>query len=253
MAKNPARLKLIHLYPDAMNLYGDFGNILTLKKRCEWRGIHFEVQNVGAGDPVDWGSVDLIFLGGGQDRGQELIASDLQSRGKEIKDAVEDGVSGLLVCGGYQLFGQYFQTSEGNKIPGIGVLPAHTVAGPVRMIGNLVGKHSLPLIPPTIVGFENHSGETMLDKDAIPLAQVVRGYGNNREGKTEGIVYKNLIGTYCHGSLLPKNPHLADHLIRMALDRRFGRADLSELDDNIELAAHHAAIKRAETAETLHI
>jgi lipid II isoglutaminyl synthase (glutamine-hydrolysing) len=247
------KLTLAHLYPDQMNLYGDFGNIQTLERRSVWRGIDFEIMRVGVGEPLDWSAIDLFFLGGGQDRGQSLIADDLQARKREIAPAVADGLGGLLVCGGYQLFGRYFQTSSDERIDGLGILPAHTIAGPKRLIGNLVGELTLPLEPKTLVGFENHSGETFLDPSATPLARVIKGYGNNRDSGSEGLIHYNLFGTYCHGSLLPKNPHLADELLRRALERRYGSAKLEPLDDTIELAAHHAAIRRAKTAETLSI
>lgn len=247
------KLTLAHLYPDQMNLYGDFGNIRTLERRSRWRGIEFEIRNAGLGDVVDWSKTDIVFLGGGQDRGQSLIARDLLRHKAELAAAAADGLVGLLVCGGYQLFGRYFQTAAGERIEGLGILPAHTVAGRGRLIGNLVGELTLSLEPTTVVGFENHSGETFLDPDTTPLARVTRGYGNDRESGQEGLIYHNLFGTYCHGSLLPKNPHLADELLRRALIRRFGTAGLAPLDDSVELRAHRDAITRAKTAETLHI
>lgn len=247
------KLSLIHLYPDQMNLYGDFGNIQALERRASWRGIEIEIKNVGLAVPVDWTGVDIVFLGGGQDRGQSLIAGDLLRHKSDLTSAATDGLVGLLVCGGYQLFGRHFQTGSGEKIPGLGILPAHTIAGRKRLIGNLTGELTLPLEPKTIVGFENHSGETFLDPGATPLARVTRGYGNDRESGAEGLVHQNLFGTYCHGSLLPKNPHLTDELLRRALTRRFGKADLAPLDDSVELRAHQDAIARAKTAESLSI
>lgn len=247
------KLSLVHLYPDQMNLYGDFGNIQALERRSAWRGIEFEIQDAGVGDVVDWSAADIVFLGGGQDRGQSLIAQDLLRHKSDLTSATSNGLAGLLVCGGYQLFGRYFQTNSNERIEGLGILPAHTVAGPKRLIGNLVGELTLPLEPKTVVGFENHSGETFLDPGTTPLARVSRGYGNDRKSGAEGLIHQNLLGTYCHGSLLPKNPHLADELLRRALTRRFGKADLAPLDDSVELRAHRDAIERAKTAETLSI
>lgn len=257
------KIKLYHLYPDAMNLYGDLGNVLTLKKRCEWRGIDFEVVNVKIGTTVDFADADIIFMGGGQDRGQGIIGNDLAKRRHEIQVAVESGTVALTICGGFQLFGKYFKTADGTEIPGIEVFDAHTEAGEKRLIGNVVvditetqEKWPEKKLEPknTLVGFENHSGITHLGRGTKPLGQVIRGFGNLGDGTYEGAVKKNAYGTYLHGSLLPKNPHFADHLIRTALKNRY-QVDfpLEPLDDVLELAAHEAAIERAATAKTLSI
>lgn len=262
------KITIYHLYPDTMNLYGDLGNIVTLVKRCQWRGIGAEVVNVRIGDKVDFSKADLLFLGGGQDSGQKIITEDLVSRGAEIKKEIDDGLPALLICGGFQLFGHYFQTKEGDKIPGISVFDAYTVAGNKRLIGNVVvdishitsewqGMFNLPasgISHSTLVGFENHSGQTILGENAQPFGYTIKGYGNKGDGGYEGAVYKNAYGTYLHGSLLPKNPWLADHLIMCALYRRYGKTEaLQPLDDTIEITAHEAAIERSKTAKTVSI
>lgn len=260
------KIKLYHLYPDAMNLYGDLGNVIAIKKRCEWRGIDFEIVDVKIGDQVDLADADILFMGGGQDRGQNIIKDDLQKRAKEIKSRIESGLPALLICGGFQLFGRYFRTKDGTEIPGISVFDAETVAGDKRLIGNVVVDiaattskwaqkfrfKSLENPTTTLVGFENHSGLTKLGEGMEPLGTVVHGYGNLGDGGYEGGWYKNAIGTYLHGSLLPKNPWLTDHIIEMALLYRYGSPiPLDPLDDTLEKAAHEAAIERAKTAKTL--
>lgn len=262
------KIRIFHLYPEAMNLYGDLGNIITLQKRCEWRGIEAEIVNVGKDQEVDFASADLIFMGGGQDSGQKNIADDLLKKGEKIKKEIEEGLPALLVCGGFQLFGSYFQTKEGDKLQGISVFDAFTVAGEKRLIGNVVADiaHEVSRwqqqfnsgvsgdIVTTLVGFENHSGQTTIQGQSKPLGYVIRGFGNKGDGGYEGAVYKNAFGTYLHGSLLPKNPWLADHLITCALYRRYGNVEeLAKLDDTIELAAHKAAIDRSKTAKTVSI
>jgi CobQ-like glutamine amidotransferase family enzyme len=253
-------LTIFHLYPAEMNLYGDTGNVLALSRRCEWRGISARVVELPPGGSVDFADADLLFLGGGQDRGQEVIAEDLVGRGAEIRDAVEDGLPALLVCGGYQLFGDYFETIGGVRLPGIGVFDAHTVGGKERLIGNVVVDASALAAEQDVhggfafreprerilVGFENHSGRTYLGESARPLGTIVHGRGNDGTGRTEGAVYGNAIGTYLHGSLLPKNPWLADLLILKALQRRNGEpAELAPLDDTAEYAAQRRGAERA--------
>ncbi len=262
------KITIYHLYPDAMNLYGDLGNVISIVKRCQWRGIEAEVVDVHVGDRADFTKADLVFMGGGQDSGQKIVNADLLEKGPAIKEQIDEGMPALLICGGFQLFGNYFKTADGTEIPGIGVFDAFTVAGSKRLIGNVVIDiaHLLsvwqrefkntPLISghTTLVGFENHSGQTMLAPGTQPLGYVIRGLGNKGDGGYEGAIYKNAFGSYLHGSLLPKNPWLTDHLIRCALLRRYGEVlPLSELDDTIEIAAHDAAIKRSETAKTVSI
>lgn len=262
------KLTLVHLYPDNMNLYGDLGNIVTLMMRCQWRNINLEVKKVKIGDPANLKNADIIFLGGGQDRGQKNISQDLLIRRDEIREEIEKGLVALTICGGFQLFGQYFQTSEGDQIPGIGIFDCHTIADQKRLIGNVVVDieksvnewHTEIDFPEykgpekTLVGFENHSGKTFLGSDCKPLGYLKIGLGNQGDGGYEGGVYKNAFGTYLHGSLLPKNPWFADFLITLAYYRRYKKEiSLTKLNDTIEISAHQAAINRAETAKTLSI
>lgn len=243
------RIRIAHLYPLQMNIYGDRGNILALVQRCRWRGIEVEVASLDVGQPANLRDYDIAFFGGGQDSNQALVATDfLQVKGPALREAVEEGLVLLAICGGYQLLGRYFRTYTGEELPGIGLLDAWTVAGKKRLIGNVVIDWTAapPEAPTrTLVGFENHSGRTYLGSGCRPLGQVRVGYGNNAEDGTEGAVYKNAHGCYLHGSLLPKNPHLADHLLRAALHRRYGpEAELPPLDDRLEWAAHRSMVRR---------
>lgn len=247
-------LKLAHLYPDHMNIYGDRGNIISLQQRCAWRGIGLEVVPVGAGDTVDWSAFDLAFFGGGQDSGQALIAEDfLHRQSEQLARAIEDGLVMLAICGGYQLLGHYFLTHTGEKLPGVGVLDVHTVGGKQRLIGNIViearlarsGDPAPTAASVRLVGFENHSGRTYHGPRVRSLGQVLAGYGDNGEDGKAGAVYQNTIGCYLHGSLLPKNPQLADHLLLLALRRRYGeRVSLEPLDDTLEQQAQHTMVSR---------
>jgi hypothetical protein len=246
--EHPRRLKLAHLYPEYMNIYGDRGNIITLQQRSTWRGITLEVEPVGLGATVDWSSFDLAFFGGGQDSGQALIAEDfLQRQSKSIAQAIEDGLVMLAICGGYQLLGHYFLTHTGERLPGVGVLDVHTVGGKQRLIGNIVIEAHLEANTPPVqlVGFENHSGRTYHGAGVRSLGRVQVGYGDNGEDGVAGAIYRNTLGCYLHGSLLPKNPQLADYLLRQALRRRYGEAaDLPPLDDTLELRAQQAMARR---------
>jgi lipid II isoglutaminyl synthase (glutamine-hydrolysing) len=232
-------LRIAHLYADEMNIYGDRGNILTLQKRAEWREIPVEIRAIGRGPAPDLSDIDLIFWGGGQDRDQELVFRDAAAHKVEaIRAAIAGGAVVLAVCGGYQLLGEYYVTADGKKLPGLGLVDLFTVPGPRRNIGNIVLQTvDLGLQPPTLVGFENHSGKTYLGKGLTPLGRVLRGAGNNGEDGTEGVAAGNIFGTYLHGSLLPKNPHFADLLLDRALRRR-GLVRLKPLDDAVELSAH---------------
>jgi len=239
------RIRLAHLYPKLMNLYGDRGNIICLRRRCEARGIDLLIDELDLGDALDPHAYDLIFIGGGQDREQRRIVRDLiDLKGEAVREAVDDGVATLAVCGGYQLFARYYHPAAGEDLPGLGIFDAHTEhpgEDVARCIGNVVAEWD----GGTLVGFENHGGRTYLGEGAKPLATVRSGCGNNGVDKTEGAVYKNAYGTYLHGSLLPKNPRFADHLLRLALRRRHVDADLAPLDDALEDAAHAAAIRVA--------
>ena len=247
MAKKKNRFTVGWLYPDLMNIYGDRGNILTLLKRAEWRGFDARAIELGRGVVEGMADVDVFFFGGGQDREQALVYDDLiELKQEPLEAAVGEGSMVLAVCGGYQLLGHYYQTAEGEKFPGIGLIDVRTEAGKKRFIGDVVVDAGIEgLEPPTLVGFENHSGRTFLGPGARPLGKVRLGSGNNGSDGTEGCVQGGVIGTYLHGSLLPKNPHVADYLIRRALTRR-GLSELAPLDDSTELAAHARILQRAQ-------
>ena len=239
--EKPLRLRLAHLYPDVMNIYGDRGNVLALQYRCRARGIELQVTDVNVGDPFGPAEYDLVLIGGGQDREQRRIAEDLVSRGPALKAAIHEGMPALAVCGGFQLFGHRYIDHEGGVIPGIGVFDLETRhPGPRadRCIGDVV----LATAIGEVVGFENHGGRTYLAAGQAPFGRVLRGSGNNAQDGTEGARYRNAIGTYLHGSILPKNPSLADELLLAALRRRYGPGvALPPLEDSVEQAAHRSA------------
>ena len=240
------------LYPDLMNIYGDRGNILTLLKRAEWRDYDARLIELGRGTTEGMDEVDVFFFGGGQDREQALVYEDLlEHKQPPLERAVQAGAAVLAVCGGYQLLGHYYQTVAGERFPGLGLIDVKTEAGKKRFIGDVIvdtESTDLNLTPTTLVGFENHSGRTFLGPNARPLGTLRLGFGNNGSDGTEGCLQGGVLGTYLHGSLLPKNPHLADHLIKSALRRR-GVADLSPLDDSVELAAHGRILERGQRAQ----
>jgi lipid II isoglutaminyl synthase (glutamine-hydrolysing) len=236
-------LRVLSLYPEQMNIYADRGNILFLQRRCEWRGIGFSHAGAGPGEGIDPGAHDLFYVGGGQDRDQAMVATDMVASKREaLAGAVEDGAALLAVCGGYQLLGHSYQLGE-EKLPGLGLADLETVREPgERLIGNVAIEVDLGDGPRLLAGFENHGGRTYLGDAAKPLGRVVRGHGNNGRDGTEGVRRANLIGTYLHGPLLPKNAWLADHLIAVALQRRYGsQPDLAPLEDALEDAAHVSA------------
>lgn len=241
-------LRVAHLYPRLMNVYGDRGNIICLRHRCEARGIGFELAELGLRDRLDPSACDLIFAGGAQDREQRVVSDDLlATKAESVRDAVESGTALLAVCGAYQLFGRYYRDAGGAELPGAAVFDLHTEhpgESTRRCIGNIVAEWDAPGGgPATIVGFENHGGRTRLGPGVQPLARVRSGFGNNGVDGYEGATYKNAIGTYIHGSLLPKNPLLADHVIRLALRKRHGDVDLGPIDDRLEERAHAAALR----------
>jgi CobQ-like glutamine amidotransferase family enzyme len=236
-------LRLLSLYPEQMNIYADRGNILFLRQRCEWRGISFSYSVAGPGESVDAGAHDLIYIGGGQDRDQRVVAVDmLETKRNALASAFDDGAVLLAVCGGYQLLGHSYQLGEG-RIPGLGLADLETVREPgPRLIGNVAIEVDLGNGAQLIAGFENHGGRTYLGKAAKPLGRVVKGFGNNGRDGWEGVRKGTLIGTYLHGPLLPKNAWLADRLISMALARREGsEPELEPLEDSLEAAAHENA------------
>ncbi len=234
------KLVIAHLYPREMNIYGDLGNIITLRKRLEWRGFQAEVRAVEIGQPFDFAAADIVFGGGGQDSSQLVVGPDLLERGQDLRQLAADGAPMLVVCGLYQLFGGGFTTSDGQEIPGVGVFQATTIAGTVRMIGNIVVDSPYG----QLVGFENHSGQTVLSGSQEALGKVRKGFGNMPKGGQEGALTGNVIGTYMHGPLLPKNPRLADHLILEALRRRYGATELEPIDDTREMLAAKLAARR---------
>lgn len=241
-------MRVAHLYPRLMNVYGDRGNIMCLRHRCEARGIGFDLTELAIGDALDPAAYDLVFAGGAQDREQRAVSADLlATKAVPLREAVENDVAVLAVCGAYQLFGRLYRESTGEELPGVGIFDLYTEhpgEGARRCIGNIVAEWTAPSgAAQTIVGFENHGGRTRLGAGARPLARVRHGYGNNGEDGNEGCVYRNAIGTYIHGSLLPKNPALADHVIATALGRRHGDVTLAAIDDRAELRAHAAALK----------
>ena len=240
------KIVICHLYPDLMNIYGDRGNIISLTRRAEWAGLEVEIKPVDLRECPDFRDYDILFVGGGQDKEQTLIAQDLaEVKATSLVNAVEDGLALLAVCGGYQLLGKYFKTGSGTVLPGSGVFDAWTVAGNKRCIGDAIVRCDLDGQSRTLVGFENHSGKTYLGEKVRPLGKVVFGFGNNGEDGGEGVAYRNAFGTYLHGSILPKNPWFTDYLIRRAVERRFGRSDfLRPVDDAVENQAHQAVIAR---------
>ncbi len=247
MSDAPAELRLLALYPEQMNIYADRGNMIFLQRRCEWRGIPFRYSAAGPGDGVDPDEHDLIYIGGGQDRDQVLVAEDmLRTKRDAIAAAVDDGAALLAVCGGYQLLGHRYQLGE-ESIPGLGIADLETVRDPgPRLIGNVSIEADLGKGPLVLAGFENHGGRTHLGSDAEPLGRVLDGHGNNDRDGTEGVKRLNLIGTYLHGPLLPKNASLADHLIAIAIERRTGsRPELEPLPDQLEGASHESALRAA--------
>ena len=236
-------LRIGWLYGHEMNIYGDRGNVLALARRAEWRGLAAEIVTIGLGEPLTGNDIDLFFWGGGQDREQIAVSADLAGqKGQDLKAAIEDNTPILAICGGYQLLGHYYRPHGEPSLPGIGVLDVISEAGSERFIGNVVVETDEF---DTLVGFENHSALTHLGSGVRPLGTVKVGHGNNGADGLEGARYKNAIGCYMHGALLPKNPHLTDWLIAKALERKYGSVDLAGLDDEVESLAHERVIRRA--------
>ena len=216
-----------------------------MQKRLEWRGIGVTVTGVSIGQALEASAYDLLFVGGGQDFEQEVLLGDLAgAKTEELKSAIEDGLPVLAICGGYQMLGQYYKTWDGAQCDFTGALDLYTIGSKDRMIGNYM--FTCDELNCEIVGFENHSGKTYLGAGVKPMGKVLAGFGNNGEDGTEGARYKNVFGTYSHGSLLPKNPKLADHILRVALKRKYGEAELTPLDDSLETAAHDYMKRRLE-------
>lgn len=235
------KLTIGHLYPDLLNLYGDRGNIQCLMKRCQWRGIEAETISFELNDPIDFTGLDIVLLGGGSDREQMLVCEKLREIRGDFKEYVENNGVVIAICGGYQLLGNYYKTDQG-MIKGLELVDMHTEQQEGRLISNIVLKSDLFDMP--IVGFENHGGRTFIGNNK-PLGKVLYGSGNDGQTGYEGVVYKNVIGTYLHGPLLPKNPQLADWLITQALRRKYGEIPMLEpLDDIQEKEANDYIYKR---------
>jgi hypothetical protein len=241
-----ARVKIAWLYGQRMNIYGDRGNVIALAQRARWRGIEPDLVEIGLGDPIP-DDVDIFFFGGGQDDEQIAVSRDLAGeKGEALKAAIDDGAALLAICGGYQLLGREYRPYNADPLPGIGLFDVTSEAGPERFIGNVVVDTEAW---GTLVGFENHSGLTWLGERAEPMGRVRVGRGNNGKDGTEGTRYRNAVGCYLHGALLPKNPNLADWLLQAGLNRRHeSGVILTTLGDDVERAAHESAVRRAEVA-----
>ncbi len=234
-------LNIFHMYPDLLNLYGDIGNITCITKRCKWRGIEANLVDFSLSSERNLEDADIFFMGGGSDRGQSIVYSHFLEYRNGVSNAIEDGSVFLAICGGYQLLGHSYIDADGQNIPGLGIFDYTTESEEGRLIGNVVIENNLGLKPDTIVGFENHGGRTYHNYDT--LGSVVVGNGNNGKDGYEGMIYKNCIGTYLHGPVLPKNPHLADHLIMAALKEKYGMKEFEELNDELEYSAHQNVLK----------
>jgi hypothetical protein len=239
------RIRVGHLYPDYLNIYADRGNIAVLGERARRRGHELDVTAIGLGDAPAAGEIDLYYIGGGQDREQELVAHDLAGKAGALRDAAEAGAAFLAVCGGYQLLGRSYRDVAGAELPGIGLLPLETVAGTRRMIGDVL--LDCAWAGNTLAGFENHAGRTLLDDGAEPLGRVLAGFGNDGASGFEGCRIGRAYGTYLHGPLLPRNPWFADRVLGDALAHRAGGEppELEPLGDELERAAHDVSAARA--------
>ncbi len=238
-------LRICHLYPDVLNLYGDRGNIACMRRRLEWRGIGCTVTELPLGVRDDLTGYDLFFIGGGQDFEQTVLLSDLSAgRRENIRAAAEDGRTFLCICGGYQLLGTGYRTADGQLCEYTGILDLYTEGSSDRMIGNFAYRLGAESGGSVVIGFENHGGRTFLGSGVSPLGTVLRGSGNNGSDGTEGVRYKNVYGTYSHGPVLPKNPAFCDHILQGALERKYGAARLEPLDDSAETAARAAMLTR---------
>ena len=227
-------VKIVHLYPEEMNLYGDRGNVICLKNRLEARNYKVDVINVGLGERIP--DFDIMFIGGGQDKEMSIVRRDVRRKAEELSYYIHSGKTILAICGGYQLLGEYYKTSSSQVIELSGALPFFTEGAKQRMIGNIVFESPFG----KVVGFENHSGKTYVANELSPLGRVISGFGNNGEDGTEGVLYKNTFGTYAHGAVLPKNPVFADEIIKRALQTN----ELSKLDDELENLCHNSLVSR---------
>lgn len=229
-------LKICHLYPDVMNLSGDRGNVICMEKRLAWRGIDVQTVGITIDQPLNAADFDLFFLGNGQPFEQELLLADMARKRDQLRAAAEDGAVFLAICGGYQLLGNSYEHEDGKVTDGMGILNVRTKCAGKRLVGDYAFTCDQPAT--TVVGFENHAGKTYLGDGVLPLGTTCEGHGNNGEDGTEGARYNNVFASYAHGSLLPKNPCLCDYILKVALERKYGTADLVPLDDALELTAH---------------
>ena len=240
-------LKIAHLFPELLNLYGDGGNIITLQKRCAWRGVEVEVMPVHFGERPSFSDVDVAFIGGGSDREQKIVCDQLQAVGDELRAYVADGGVLLAVCGGYQLLGHSYLMGD-EEVAGLALVDLYTDRGDPRLIGNIMVESAIA--PQPVVGYENHAGRTHLGADVRPLGRVLSGHGNDGVSGEEGCLFNNVVGTYIHGPLLPKNPGVADWLLSRALERRGGApVELAPLDDAAELEANRVMAERMRAGE----
>jgi CobQ-like glutamine amidotransferase family enzyme len=240
------KIRVAHLYPDYLNIYADRGNIAVFERRAALRGHSLEIAAVEPGDALEPWAFDLVYVGGGQDREQALVAPDLARRGDGLQRAVETGTAILAVCGGYQLLGRGYRSRDGSWMPGAGLFPLQTIAGERRLIGDVLLEVELgDGAPTTVAGFENHAGRTLLDPSASAFGRVLAGHGNDGTSGLEGCRVAAAIGTYLHGPLLPRNPHLADWLLARALEHAGGDGALEPLEDELERLAHAVSARRA--------
>lgn len=235
-------LKIINMYPDILNLYGDIGNLICIKQRCIWRGIDVKIENFTIDHDVAIEEADMILIGGGSDNGQSIVSKHLLNQKKELENFIDDEKVILAICGSYQMFGNSYIDVDSEKVPCLEIFDIETVSQRNRLTGNIIIENNLGLEPKEIVGFENHGGRTY--HDYIPFGYVKLGYGNNEEEKKEGMIYKNFIASYLHGPLLPKNPQIADYIILNALKNKYDIKSLEKIDDTIETNAHNTIIKR---------
>jgi lipid II isoglutaminyl synthase (glutamine-hydrolysing) len=241
------KLTIGWLYPELMSTYGDRGNIIVLQKRCEWRGIRVEIKRLDAGfDPDQLISCDMLFMGGAQDKQQQIVTSDLMKKKNILKQKIEDSTPGLYICGAYQFLGKYYKEANGTIINGLGILDIYT-ENPGSHFPRLIGNIAAVVNDSIVVGFENHGGRTYLGRQVKPLGKIIKGFGNNGKDLTEGAIYKNSFGTYLHGPVLPKNPKFADLLIGLALKNKHrSPTKLPPLDDSLETKAMNAIAKKLE-------
>ena len=243
------KLTIGWLYPQLMSTYGDKGNIIVLKKRCEWRGIEVEILNLDTEFSIeDLKKCDLLFMGGAQDRQQKIVSIDLKEKSKNLKSMIEDNVPGLYICGAYQFLGIYYKEADGTIIRGLGIFDIYT-ENPGENVKRLIGNIAIKSNFGNLIGFENHGGRTYLGENIKPLGKVLKGFGNDGEDKTEGAIYKNSFGSYLHGPILPKNPKLADLLIKLSLEKKYSKKiSLSPINDSLEQRAREVIAKRMSVA-----